>query len=134
MFISVDLPAPFSPRSACTSPWRMSSETSSLARTPGNSFRIPRISRTSPSEAIQCDPKDRRGRTRSPPSLGCNRLTERRRDLELPGDDVRPIGGNELEPRRRNDRGDPAEADAAVLPGEDEIGPALERPVRRSED
>ena len=32
--ISVDLPAPFSPRSACTSPGRMSSETSVSAATP----------------------------------------------------------------------------------------------------
>src|SRR6185369_11211426 len=33
--MSVDLPAPFSPISACTSPRRTSKETSSTARTPG---------------------------------------------------------------------------------------------------
>ncbi len=49
MFISVDLPAPFSPSSACTSPRRTSNDTSSLATTPGNSLRMPRISRTSSS-------------------------------------------------------------------------------------
>src|SRR5690242_12271635 len=46
MFISVDLPAPFSPSSACTSPLRRSKSTLSLATTPGNAFLIPRISRT----------------------------------------------------------------------------------------
>ena len=35
-FMSVDFPAPFSPRSATTSPTLTSSETSSSARTPGN--------------------------------------------------------------------------------------------------
>ncbi len=49
MFMSVDLPAPFSPRSACTSPRRTSRSTSSLATVPGNSLRMPRISRTSSS-------------------------------------------------------------------------------------
>src|SRR3989442_13324599 len=36
--MSVDLPAPFSPTSACTSPRRRSTVTSSLATTPGNRF------------------------------------------------------------------------------------------------
>ena len=38
--ISVVLPAPFSPTRAKTSPFRMSSDTSSLASTPGNSMEI----------------------------------------------------------------------------------------------
>ena len=38
---SVDLPAPFSPTSACTSPTFTSNETPSSARTPGNVFTIP---------------------------------------------------------------------------------------------
>src|SRR5262245_15214013 len=46
MFISVDLPAPFSPRSACTSPCRKSRSMWSFARTPGNCFVIPRSSST----------------------------------------------------------------------------------------
>ena len=40
IFISVDLPAPFSPTSACTSPAPTSNETPSSARTPGNDFVI----------------------------------------------------------------------------------------------
>src|SRR6266550_3002429 len=46
MLIKVDLPAPFSPSKACTSPRRRSKSTWSLASTPGNSFVIPRSSRT----------------------------------------------------------------------------------------
>src|SRR3954469_14963454 len=44
MFESVDLPAPFSPRSACTSPSDASKSTSSFATTPGNRLVIPRSS------------------------------------------------------------------------------------------
>src|SRR3954469_19113936 len=44
MFESVDLPAPFSPSSACTSPSAASKSTASLATTPGNRFVIPRSS------------------------------------------------------------------------------------------
>src|SRR5580704_2452612 len=40
IFISVDLPAPFSPTSACTSPAATSKDTPSSARTPGNDFVI----------------------------------------------------------------------------------------------
>src|SRR5689334_5556891 len=43
-FISVLLPAPFSPSSAWTSPGRRSKLTRSLARTPGNRLTTPRIS------------------------------------------------------------------------------------------
>src|SRR5437867_7427036 len=42
MFESVDLPAPFSPSSACTSPSAASKSTPSFATTPGNRFVIPR--------------------------------------------------------------------------------------------
>src|SRR6202048_2849471 len=41
IFISVDLPAPFSPTSACTSPAFTSNDTPSSARTPGNVFTMP---------------------------------------------------------------------------------------------
>src|SRR4051794_20257968 len=44
MFESVDLPAPFSPSSACTSPAAASKSTWSLATMPGNRFVIPRSS------------------------------------------------------------------------------------------
>src|SRR5918993_949100 len=43
--IIVDLPAPFSPTRACTSPGRSSKETSSRASTPGNRFVTRRTSR-----------------------------------------------------------------------------------------
>src|SRR5882672_4075247 len=42
MFESVLFPAPFSPRSACTSPSAASKSTPSLATAPGNRFVIPR--------------------------------------------------------------------------------------------
>src|SRR6266436_6099297 len=42
-FINVDLPAPFSPISACTVPLRARSWTSLRARTPGNCLEIPSI-------------------------------------------------------------------------------------------
>src|SRR3954452_23006517 len=44
MFESVLLPAPFSPRSACTSPAAAAKSTPSFARTPGKRFVMPRIS------------------------------------------------------------------------------------------
>jgi hypothetical protein len=44
MFISVDLPAPFSPNSAWISPARTCKSTASLATTPGKSLVMPRIS------------------------------------------------------------------------------------------
>jgi len=43
MFISVVLPAPFSPSRAWTSPGATSKETSSFASTPGKRLVIPRI-------------------------------------------------------------------------------------------
>src|SRR5918994_412369 len=46
ILIRVLLPAPFSPRSACTSPGRASKSTSSSATTPGKSLRMPCISST----------------------------------------------------------------------------------------
>src|SRR3569833_2327124 len=45
-FISVDLPAPFSPTSACTSPGSRLKLTPSSARTPGNVLTMFRISRS----------------------------------------------------------------------------------------
>ena len=44
--MSVDLPAPFSPTSASTSPWRSSRRTSSSACTPGNPLLTPSSSRS----------------------------------------------------------------------------------------
>src|SRR5580698_10966429 len=45
IFKSVDLPAPFSPSSACTSPLRTCSSTSSNALTPGNCLQTSRTSK-----------------------------------------------------------------------------------------
>src|SRR4051812_21135136 len=45
VLISVDLPAPFSPSSACTSPARTSKLTPFSARTPGKRLEMPRSSR-----------------------------------------------------------------------------------------
>src|SRR3989442_1478500 len=50
MFESVVLPAPFSPRSACTSPTAASKSTPSFATTPGNRFVIPSIRTAAPCE------------------------------------------------------------------------------------
>src|SRR5579864_8754154 len=44
MLMSVVLPAPFSPSSACTSPHRASKSTARLATTPGNALSMPVIS------------------------------------------------------------------------------------------
>src|SRR5438093_7526066 len=46
IFISVDLPAPFSPTSTCTSPRRRSKSTRSSATTPGNRLHTARMSRS----------------------------------------------------------------------------------------
>ena len=44
--MSVDLPAPFSPMSECTSPGNMRKSTPSSAFTPGKVIEMPRISMT----------------------------------------------------------------------------------------
>src|SRR5437763_7096562 len=59
MFISVDLPAPFSPSSAWISPRRRSKSTASFASTPGNCFVMPRSSRTGVTSGIGLDRKGR---------------------------------------------------------------------------
>src|SRR5438067_13657954 len=50
-FIIVDLPAPFSPSKACTSPGRKSKRPSLIAWTPGKLFSIPSI-KTKPSLSL----------------------------------------------------------------------------------
>src|SRR4051794_29959886 len=132
MFISVDLPAPFSPRSACTSPLRTSRETSSLATMPGNLFVMPRISRTSSSVTRpRSYPGTRRGRASSArPLRSCLArsvgLLDRRRNLQLAGDDLRPVAVHQLDVGRGHGRVDLADAHAAVLQVEHEIRAALE--------
>src|SRR5258708_34810836 len=52
MLARVDLPAPFSPRRAWTSPSRASKSTESLARTPGNCFVIERMATAGTAPAV----------------------------------------------------------------------------------
>src|SRR4029453_854714 len=83
MFISVDLPAPFSPRSACTSPLRRSKSTPSFATTPGKRLVIPLSSRRG---ASAMGAGSVRGGTSPPLTEGS--LVHRVRDVELGGDDL----------------------------------------------
>src|SRR5829696_6115243 len=85
MFISVDLPAPFSPRSACTSPLRRSKSTPSLATTPGKRLVIPLSSRRGASAmGEECKGRD------EPAPYGRS-LSDRVRDLDLPVHDLLPV-------------------------------------------
>src|ERR1700693_2470513 len=52
MLASVDLPAPFSPRSAWTSPSRASKSTESLAKTPGKRLVIERMATAGDAPAV----------------------------------------------------------------------------------
>src|SRR5215469_3718805 len=130
MFISVDLPAPFSPSSACTSPRRTSNDTSSLATTPGNSLRMPRISRTSSSlalTAVDAIARRREGEIESPSRRGRQSLAaERRWRLERAGDDLRLVLVHGVDPRLRHRRADRADADAAVLQVQGDVRAARE--------
>src|SRR4029453_4232577 len=137
MFISVDLPAPFSPSSACTSPRRTSNETSSLATTPGNSLRIPCISRRRAS-ATRSHPtkKKEEGGPEARPLCSAV-LVKHCRNLELVMDDLRLELLHQLDPRRmllRDLRGDLSNAHPVVLEVEDEVLPALEVALRRGHD
>src|SRR5215210_1900832 len=118
MFISVDLPAPFSPRSACTSPWRRSKSTSSLATTPGNRFVTPRISRTveasTAGDSMKVRPRAR---------------LQRRGDLDLARDDLRLQGVQLVDHLLRHRRVDLPDVHAAVLQVEEQVGAALELAV-----
>src|SRR5688500_9176311 len=84
MFISVDLPAPFSPRSACTSPARRSKSTPSLATTPGKRFVMPLSSRRGASLIVG----SWRGGLERPPLLFEPNLLDRLGDRDLPVDDL----------------------------------------------
>src|SRR2546429_7941312 len=56
IFINVDLPAPFSPISACTLPARRRKATWSSATTPGNALTMPSISSNGGAAAIAASP------------------------------------------------------------------------------
>src|SRR4051794_18502638 len=61
MFIRVDLPAPFSPSKAWTSPLSTSRSMWSFARTPGNCLVIPRSSRAASAMSGDPNPETREG-------------------------------------------------------------------------
>src|SRR6266446_2997288 len=138
MFMSVDLPAPFSPRSACTSPRRRSKSTRSFARTPGKRFVMPRSSRTgvSGSATVGGDSTERRrGRAREPALFAVRRfLLDRGRRLDRAGDDLRAERGDLLEERGRDVRADLAHAHAAVLQVERQVATAVELAALRTLD
>src|SRR5262245_28920338 len=128
--MSVDLPAPFSPSSAWTSPRRRSKSTWSLATTPGKRFVMPRSSRTAGSCAIGGNP---RGRERvPPPGLAVCLLLDRRVDLarlDLCGELVRALRVLPSD-RRRQGLAQPAVSDAVVLQREDRVVATLELRLR----
>src|SRR4051794_23878846 len=84
MFISVDLPAPFSPSSACTSPRFSSKWTWSLATTPGKRFVMPLSSRRGASSVIRMS-----GAGLSARSTACfEPLLDRVGNRDVPVDDL----------------------------------------------
>src|SRR5262245_26818354 len=138
MFISVDLPAPFSPRRACTSPGRRSRSMWSLARTPGNCLVIPRSSRTS---GVSCMRSDSRwgartsgGGSEPAPVFTCLGAALLHRRLQLAGQNRRfrlllrgPDGRGDLAADRR-------ETDAPILEREEPVRAALERAIHGGRD
>src|SRR5919197_5052657 len=86
MLISVDLPAPFSPSRACTSPRRRSKSIWSLASTPGNCFVIPRSSRTGAASTRRLNNRAGREARSVEPFVGV--LPDACRRLQLAGDDL----------------------------------------------
>src|SRR4030095_4011361 len=121
MFISVDLPAPFSPRRACTSPRRRSNDTPSLATTPGKRFVMPRSSRTGRS-SIRGDCTAARG-------AGQVLLHGRRDVRDLPGGDV-VLGGLPFRDEAARPLGGELAAPAAARGDvEDDVLPAGEAPL-----
>src|SRR2546427_1333015 len=88
--MSVDLPAPFSPTSAWTSPRRRSKRQPRSAWTPGKSLLIPSISTSrSPTASGTTPPTGRRGRRRSATALpsvllrSFGLLVQQRRDVRV---------------------------------------------------
>src|SRR5579884_2238297 len=131
MFISVDLPAPFSPSSACTSPLRRSKSTWSFARTPGKRLVMPRSSRTGVSVGAAATSGDSTERatgacSKAGPGRNCAELPDLGRGLDLARDDLRAELVDLLDVRGRHVRVDLAEADAVVLQVERQVRAARE--------
>src|SRR5215213_6434143 len=130
MFISVDLPAPFSPRSACTSPARSSKSTSSLATTPGNSFRMPSSSRRAASAICGGERSGAGDAARPADRSPC--LGDRLRDLDFPVDDLLLLLVDLVDDRLVGElRADLAPPDAVLLETVGRHAAALEAAVRR---
>src|SRR3954463_7493996 len=111
MFISVDLPAPFSPSSACTSPLRRSRSTWSFATMPGNRFVMPRISRTVEASTAR-------------DSMAV--ALQGGGDLHVPVDDLLLELVHLVDELLRNGRVDLADRHAAVLQVEEQVAAAPE--------
>src|SRR5437588_11120494 len=124
MFISVDLPAPFSPSRACTSPRRRSKSTLSSATMPGKRFVIPRISRTAAAStrAILRRKAGPEARLSIPP---LRPALEVGRDVQLARDDQALVLVHELQVWPCDRVGLP-DGHAVVLQVEEEVGATLE--------
>src|SRR3954451_25283404 len=129
MFISVVLPAPFSPSSACTSLRRRSRSMWSFATVPGKTFVIPRSSRTAGAAASDIAAILRGWAVHTP----VNRLTRLelvdRLHLDLAGRDRLADGDRLGHVRLRDLRADRTETDAAVLEVERVVAACLQRAV-----
>src|ERR671918_1640881 len=144
MLISVDLPAPFSPRSACTSPRRSSKSTWSLASTPGNRLVIPRSSRTTGRSLIRArfygsageDVRNGKSGPSGPllPVQSLRKRLELARRLDPAGDDQGPQLVHLGDERLRDPRVDLADGDAVVLQVEERVDAALVRAPLRGHD
>src|SRR6266851_3664278 len=97
MFINVDLPAPFSPSRACTSPGKRSKSIPSLATTPGKRFVIDRSSRIGPSLIRSPFYGGTRGADRRAAPLRVPTLLLRRRDDLAGRDQLLDDGGAVLQ-------------------------------------
>src|SRR5437868_15346848 len=106
MFIRVDLPAPFSPSRACTSPRASSKSTPSFATTPGNRFVIALSSRRGGSAMGMA-----RGGPRPAPHWSSR---NRVRDLDLAALDLVFLGLHLVDDALRDLRAHLAEPDAVV--------------------
>src|SRR2546430_409008 len=127
MFISVDLPAPFSPRSACTSFRRRSKSTWSFARTPGKRLVMPRSSRVGRDEVLRVVDQDLR-------SGHCLlRAVTVTGDPDVDGRDLDPSDGTDdlLAHLLRHLRGEHADQAARLVRGVGQAFDVLEERVPR---
>src|SRR3712207_6720959 len=129
MLMSVDLPAPFSPRSACTSPRASSKSTRSFARTPGN--RLVTLLSSSRGVSAIADERGRAGARPLSPEL-----FQRGGRVDLPADQLLTrlvdgrldLLGNVVRERREQ------LGLGEILDPEERVAAALEIPVVRGPD